>query len=122
MAILAAAAFADAKKDAVKKKAPADKAALLEKGRSLFEVNCGSCHGPGGKGDGVAAAALDPKPRDLSDAAYMKTRPEATLRKVITEGGQSVGLSPIMVGWQATLKPEEIDAVLAFVQSLTAGK
>jgi hypothetical protein len=33
-----------------------------------------------------------------------------------------VGLSPIMVGWQATLKPEEIDAVLAFVQSLTAGR
>jgi mono/diheme cytochrome c family protein len=120
--LFAGAASADAKKSASRKKAPGGNPALIEKGRALFEVNCGSCHGPGGKGDGVAAAALDPKPRDLSDAAYMKTRSEETLRKVINEGGQSVGLSPVMVGWQAMLKPEEIDAVLAFVLSLTAGK
>lgn len=120
LALSAGTAIADAGKSAGGKKASGGNPALVEKGRAIFETNCGSCHGPGGKGDGVAAAALDPKPRDLSDAGYMRTRSEETLRKVITEGGQSVGLSPVMVGWQATLKPEEIDAVLAFVQSLTA--
>jgi mono/diheme cytochrome c family protein len=96
----------------------AAKAALIEEGRLVFETNCAACHGPAGQGDGPAAAALDPKPRNLADAAYMKTRPAATLRKVIEEGGQSVGLSPVMVGWKASLTPAQIDAVLAFVQSL----
>lgn len=95
------------------------KAALIEEGRAVFEMNCASCHGPAGLGDGAASAALDPKPRNLADAAYMKTRPEATLRKVIAEGGQSVGLSPVMIGWQAILSPAQIDAVLAYVQSLS---
>lgn len=104
------------------KKAPAKKAALIQEGRAIFETNCASCHGPTGMGDGPAAVALDPKPRNLADAAYMKTRPEATLRKVITEGGQSVGLSPVMVGWQGALTPEQIDAVLAYVQSLGKAK
>lgn len=98
------------------------KAALIEEGRTVFTTNCAACHGPEGMGDGPAAAALDPKPRNLSDAAYMKTRPEATLRKVISEGGQSVGLSPVMVGWQGALSPAQIDAVLAYVQSLHKAK
>lgn len=41
---------------------------LLQKGKASFETNCASCHGPGGAGDGVAAAALSPKPRNLATA------------------------------------------------------
>lgn len=35
-----------------------------EVGRKVAETNCTPCHGPGGKGDGPAAAALNPKPAD----------------------------------------------------------
>jgi mono/diheme cytochrome c family protein len=112
---VAAAASAGAKKGG------ASKAAQIAEGRTVFEANCAACHGPSGMGDGPAAAALDPKPRNLTDAAYMKTRSEAALRKVIAEGGQSSGLSPVMVGWQGTLTPAQIDAVLAYVQSLGKG-
>jgi len=31
-------------------------------GKKSVETNCASCHGPQGKGDGPAAAALSPKP------------------------------------------------------------
>ena len=41
---------------------------LLQKGKASFEVNCASCHGPAGAGDGAAAAALDPKPSNLGTA------------------------------------------------------
>jgi len=41
---------------------------LVQKGKASFEVNCASCHGPAGAGDGAAAAALDPKPRNLATA------------------------------------------------------
>ncbi len=32
----------------------------------LFQRNCASCHGIEGRGDGPAAAALDPRPSDLT--------------------------------------------------------
>lgn len=39
--------------------------ALVEKGKEIFAVNCSSCHGATGSGDGIAAAALNPKPRNF---------------------------------------------------------
>ncbi|HYQ80813.1 MAG TPA: cytochrome c [Anaeromyxobacteraceae bacterium] len=39
---------------------------LLSKGKASFEMNCASCHGSGGAGDGAAAAALNPKPTNLA--------------------------------------------------------
>ena len=42
---------------------PADAAAVAQ-GKKVADVNCQSCHGPKGKGDGAAAAALNPKPAD----------------------------------------------------------
>lgn len=37
-------------------------------GKKSAQVNCVTCHGPGGKGDGAAAAALNPKPADWTSA------------------------------------------------------
>ncbi|MBI2216548.1 MAG: cytochrome c [Candidatus Rokubacteria bacterium] len=45
--------------DAKKTKNP-EKATDL--GKKSVETNCAACHGPKGKGDGPAAAALNPKP------------------------------------------------------------
>lgn len=36
----------------------------VEQGEKVAKVNCTSCHGAKGKGDGAAAAALTPKPAD----------------------------------------------------------
>ena len=38
-------------------------------GKVLFAENCSACHGPGGKGDGPAAAALPTPPADLTRIA-----------------------------------------------------
>jgi len=47
------------------KKSPvAASAKVAEQGKKVAQINCVSCHGKGGKGDGVAAAALNPKPAD----------------------------------------------------------
>lgn len=40
-------------------------AASIARGKALFEANCVSCHGAGGRGDGPAASALKPRPADL---------------------------------------------------------
>jgi mono/diheme cytochrome c family protein len=40
--------------------------------KKSVETNCASCHGPSGKGDGPAAAALQPKPADWTSAKLAK--------------------------------------------------
>ena len=42
---------------------PSDKK-FVEQGGKLAQVNCVTCHGAKGKGDGAAAVALNPKPAD----------------------------------------------------------
>ena len=37
---------------------------VVEQGKNVAQVNCVSCHGSGGKGNGAAAVALNPKPAD----------------------------------------------------------
>ena len=54
---------APAAEKAKKNPLPAD-AATVAQGKKVAETNCVSCHGAKGKGDGVAAVALNPKPAD----------------------------------------------------------
>ncbi len=86
------------------------------KGKETFQNTCSPCHGPGGKGDGAAAAALNPKPRNLTDAAYMSTKSDDHLHKVISEGGASVGLSPMMAAWGGVLSEQDIWNVIAYIR------
>jgi mono/diheme cytochrome c family protein len=64
---------------------PRKTAEIVAKGKASYEINCASCHGDKGLGDGVAAAALDPKPRNLVTGTYKQgAKPEqvfATLGK-----------------------------------------
>jgi high-affinity iron transporter len=43
----------------------------LERGKLLYAQECASCHGALGRGDGVAAQSLDPRPTDLSAHAEL---------------------------------------------------
>jgi mono/diheme cytochrome c family protein len=43
-----------------------------ELGKKSVETNCAACHGPGGKGNGPAAAALNPKPADWTSDKVKK--------------------------------------------------
>ncbi len=45
---------------------------LIANGKQQFQANCVACHGAEGKGDGVAAAGLNPKPRNFTAATGWK--------------------------------------------------
>lgn len=87
-------AKADATKAADTAKAAAKDPAAEAK--ALFAARCVLCHGAGGKGDGVGAAGLNPKPRDMTKAEWQKSVTDAHIAKVIIGGGPSVGLSASM--------------------------
>lgn len=94
--------------------------AMLEKGRAIYKANCIACHGDGGKGDGAAAGALKPPPRDHTDAAYMKTLTDKNLADIIVMGGAIKG-KPLMPS-HPQLRGADLDALVAHVRSLSAGK
>ncbi|MGH7801832.1 MAG: c-type cytochrome [Thermodesulfobacteriota bacterium] len=86
------------------------------KGKEKFNQICASCHGPTGHGDGPAAAALDPKPRDLSDPKYVSTLNDEHMFKTVKEGGAAVGKSPLMPAWGSVLSDNDIWNVIAYLR------
>ena len=59
---------------------------VLERGKIVFKENCASCHGETGAGDGVAAAALNPKPRNLVTEKFKAGSKPAEIFKSVTDG------------------------------------
>ncbi|MCH7926430.1 MAG: cytochrome c, partial [Candidatus Dadabacteria bacterium] len=80
---------------------------------------CTSCHGMSGKGDGPAAVSLRPKPKNLTDSAYMISLNDQYLYDVINKGGAAVGKSPFMPGWGTTLSDEDIADIISYIRSLS---
>jgi len=88
------------------------------KGKELFAKHCGGCHGPAGKGDGPAAAALNPKPNDLTNKAYMAGLKDQYLFDLIQKGGAAVGKSPLIPPFGSKMKDGEIRDVIGYLRSL----
>ncbi len=88
------------------------------KGKGIYANMCASCHGANGKGDGAAAAALNPKPKDLTDKANVSKLDDKYLFNIIAKGGAAVGKSPLMPPWGTALKDGDIRDVIAFLRSL----
>ena len=97
-------------------------AAATAEADTVWQSRCSTCHGLSGKGDGAAAVALTPKPRDFSSATWQASVTDAHVEKIIAEGGQAVGLSMLMpANPDLAPKADVIKALRAHVRSL-AGK
>ncbi len=103
--------------------APAEEipAAATAEADTIWTQRCTTCHGAGGKGDGAAAVALTPKPRDFTLAAWQASVTDEHIEKTILEGGQAVGLNMLMVANpDLASKPDVVKALRAHVRSLAA--
>jgi len=87
-------------------------------GAATFHYYCATCHGNEGRGDGLNAYNLDPKPRDLSDPEFQKKRTDDDLAGVIRSGGGVAGLSTGMPPWGRTLGERKIRNIVAFIRSM----
>ena len=94
----------------------------VREGRALFRHYCATCHGQEGRGDGLNAYNLDPRPRDLSEASFQKQRADEDLVAVIRAGGGVSGLSTGMPPWGRTLDERKIRNLVAYLRVLPGQK
>ncbi len=96
------------------KKNPVSRAAGVQEGKKVYELNCSMCHGPGGKGDGPAGVALNPKPKDLTSKAVQAQTDGELFWKISTGRGA-------MPPWQ-TLPERERWSVVRYIRTLGGQK
>jgi mono/diheme cytochrome c family protein len=87
---------------------------VLAVGRRVYEANCAACHGPAGRGDGEAGAALSPAPANLASASNLPMATDAYLFWTIAEGGLPVGSA--MPPFKDVLGDEEIWSVVTYLR------
>ena len=91
-------------------------AAVTDAGKEVYDLNCVTCHGESGKGDGPAGASLDPKPANFSER--LPEVQDDFIFWVINEGGAAAGLSPSMASYKGVLSEDEMWQVTAYIRTL----
>ena len=93
-------------------------------GKAVYEVNCVSCHGTTGKGDGPVGSVLNPRPRDFSMGEFKfdanddgTPGTDADLTLVIKNGAAKYDGSPLMAPW-GHLSDDDVSNLVAYIRSL----
>jgi len=81
-------------------------------GADLFKSYCSPCHGESGHGDGPAAAALYPVPKNLAEFQTQVGDDYLFWRINTGKAGAS------MVAWKGTLTEEQIWQIITFLRTL----
>jgi cbb3-type cytochrome c oxidase subunit II len=80
-----------------------------KKGEVLYKTVCSACHGPSGAGDGPAAMALNPRPKDFTrrifDPQYLKS--------ILNQGVPGSAMPPF-----SSMSDENKENISAYVTSL----
>jgi mono/diheme cytochrome c family protein len=87
-------------------------------GKKLYAAYCSSCHGDGGKGDGVAARSLPVKPADHTNGTIMNPLTDKFLTDIIARGGSAVNKSAFMPAWGSSLDSKQISDIVAYMRSI----
>jgi cytochrome c553 len=87
-------------------------------GKAAYNLTCGRCHGPDGKGDERADKFFKVTIPRLS-STEVQGKSDAELRKQIAEGSKL--MPPVEIdesGFRHRLPPQDVDAVIAYVRTL----
>ena len=84
-----------------------------EKGKSLFQVNCSTCHGEKGLGNGPGSMGLNPKPANLTSKEVQKQSDGAIFWKITT------GFPPTaMISWRSRFSNKQRWELVDYIREL----
>jgi mono/diheme cytochrome c family protein len=93
----------------------AGKADAIAAGKKIYGTYCAVCHGDKGKGDGIAAAGLNPKPANHASEKFQKQTDGAIYWKLTTG-------RPPMASYSNTLTVTQRWQVIDFIRTLKASR
>jgi mono/diheme cytochrome c family protein len=93
-------------------------AVAIDKGSDVYQTYCFGCHGPNQDGNGVNAASLNPKPRNLRDAPFMQAM---SFQRILTSIHKGVP-GTAMPRWENSLTEIQMRDAACYVLSLTSPK
>lgn len=85
-------------------------------GANLFAENCTDCHGISGQGGPNPSLSGDTI-APISSSEYLKTRDDATIRNIISNGQPDFGMSPFGSENGGPFDDEQLDAIVAFIRN-----
>src|ERR1051325_2729042 len=101
---------------------PAQAAHDPSPGKQIYDARCSMCHGIDGKGDGVAAALLKPRPRDFTSGKYKFRSTESgsiptddDIERTIQNGLHSTS----MPDWKDYLTGDSLKAIVSYLKSFS---
>ena len=80
-------------------------------GKKIYKMLCLVCHGPKGKGDGMAGAGLTPKPTDLTSEAVQSQSDGAIFWKI------AEGRSP-MASYKTSIPEKKRWEIINYIRTL----
>jgi len=92
-------------------------AQTLTAGRQLYQTNCVSCHGTNGKGDGLAAAGLNPRPADFTQHMVPGLHTDGQVFLWIKNGFPGTA----MPAWDKRLTDEQIWQLVTYLRTFGRG-
>ncbi len=88
--------------------------AQIEHGEQLFKMDCAPCHGVDGRGDGPAAASLNPKPRNFhATTGWVNGRLLSEMFKTVSEGVPGSA----MVSFAGALSASDRLSIIDYIRS-----
>lgn len=84
--------------------------------KQLYTRLCAPCHGASGRGDGPVAAALNPRPADLTKSKVLAEASDDEVAALLRDGRGA------MPGFGKQLKAEELNALVGYLRALTHKK
>lgn len=88
---------------------------VLEQGKQVYKTSCAVCHGDTGRGDGIAAKSVNPKPANLKHMSrMMMMATDSYMYWTISEGGKPIETD--MPAFTESLTEDEIWSVIHYIE------
>ena len=89
---------------------------VIAAGGALYQVNCASCHGNAGAGDGPAAAGMSPRPANLRWTVQRPIATDGYLMWAMSDGGAALGTG--MPAFAGVLSEQERWQIVLYLRTL----